>query len=266
MKYELNVCGTRTRGNWIESLEGRRLFAADLTASISFVSPASHQVKPGQSIGASVEVFNNGDTLAAGKLTTTLAVSTNADGSSSTTEATINKSIHLAPGGHATFHVKAKVPVGFTPGTYYAVADIDPGNTFGESDLTNNLAVSANTTVVLDQFPDLTGTWSGPVIVKKGVGKGPGGTQVDAFTDHDPTTGGFTYTGTNFLLDGQTLTLAGTGTINTKNVFTDSGSDIPIDSLGELTGKGKLTGNKLVIKFANALNSGIITLTRGVPV
>ena len=41
-------------GQWIESLETRTHLAVDLSGAISFVSPASHQVKPGQSVGVAV--------------------------------------------------------------------------------------------------------------------------------------------------------------------------------------------------------------------
>lgn len=248
---------------WIEQLEARAYFAADLSATVSFASPASHLVKPGQAFGVSVVVTNTGDAAANGSLATTLSVRATSDGALPIPEGTLNKNIHLAPGAHVALKIKTKIPVGFAPGTYFAVANVDPGNTFAESNTANNLAVSAGTLTVLDPFPSLLGTWSGPVVVKKGLGKGTITNQVDTFTSESQTTGAFTVTGTNFLPDGSTLSLAGQGVISTKGVFTDSGFDVPVDTFGEFTGRGKLVGNKLVISpYANALNSGTITLTR----
>ncbi len=253
----------RHRPNLIEALETRGYFSVDLSATVSIASPASHQVKPGQSAGVSIEVFNNGDTTATGRLATALSLSSSADGSSPIPVATMHKNIHVAAGAHVTFKVNTKLSVGFSPGTYFAVATVDPGNTFGESNLANNTATSGNTLTVPNPFPNLLGTWSGPVVVKKGLGKGTVTNQVDTFTSESQTTGAFTLTGTNFLPDGSTLSLAGQGVITTKGVFSDSGFDVPVDTFGEFTGKGKLVGNKLVITpYANALNSGTITLTR----
>jgi hypothetical protein len=215
-------------GQWIEPLEARRHLSADLSGAISFVSQ--------------------------------LSISANADGSSPIPEGLLKKTVHLGPNGHATFRVSVKVPLGFTPGTYHAVADVDPANVFGDTNLSNNTAVSANTMTVLPPFPNLLGTWSGPVVVKTGFGKGSRGIQTDIFTTDSQANGSFTVEGSNFI-NGVTLDLVGSGSITTKGVFQDSGADVPADAVGTFTGKGKVVGSKLTIAYRNAINSGTITLT-----
>jgi hypothetical protein len=261
LKHRQNFTRGRGRicGQLIEALETRTHFAADLSAAITIASPASHQVKPGQTTALAVTVSNVGDAAAKGKLQIEIGNSISADGSSPTFEVSGFKSINLAPGRHVTFRQNLKVPKGFTPGTYFAVVDVDPGNTFGETNLTNNVGVSANTLTVLSQFPLLGGTWSGAVVVKKGFGKGSIGTQTDTFTSENQTTGGFTIVGTN-TANGATLNFTASGFVTTSGVVQDSGVDTPIDSFGEFKGKGKVIGTKVVVNYTNALNSGTVTL------
>jgi hypothetical protein len=252
----------RTEVGSIEVLEPRAYFSVDLSGSISFVSPASRQVKPGQSFSVAVEVFNNGDTTAGGKLAINLGISTNADGLSPISEGTITKEIHIAAGGHTIVKLSKKVPVGFTPAAYYGVADIDPGDTFSETNLANNSAVSAAPLTVLSPYPNLIGTWSGTGVVKKGDDKGLIFSHVDIFTSESDTTGAFTYTGTNTFPNGVVSHFSGTGAVTTKGVITDQAESVPASDTGVDHGKGKVTGNKISVTFANALSSGTESLTR----
>jgi len=245
----------------IEGLESRTLLSADLTATISIASPASHQVKQGQSAGLLVTISNVGDAPAKGSLGFELGNSTSADGSSPTFGFSGKRSVNLAPGGHVTFNQSVKVPNGFTPGTYFSVVDVDPTNTFGETNLANNIAVSANTLAVLSPYPLAGGTWSGVVIVKKGFGKGSVGTQTDTFSSFNQATGGFTFTGYN-LINGVTISFAGSGFVTKTGIVQDSGVDTPIDSFGETKAKGRVVGTKVVLTYANALNSGTVTLLK----
>lgn len=251
-----NLNGTPVQPQWIEGLEPRAYFAADLSAAISFSSPASLAVKPGKPFAVSVVVSNIGDAAATGKLTTVLSVSASADGSSPIPEATVIKNIHLAAGAHATFRFNAKVPVGFTPGNYFAVADVDPGNTFGETNLANNVAVSANSLTVLSPFPQVDGTYEGTVVIKKGLDKGTVGTQTVVDSNENNSTGTVSVAGTDFFPNGVTISFVGTGTFQPNGSFTAVLTDVPADDAGTIRDVGKFKGNKSTGTYVNALNSG----------
>jgi hypothetical protein len=152
--------------------------------------------------------------------------------------------------------VTEKIPVGTTPDEYFGFADVDPGNTFSDTNLADNLAISSNTATVISPFPNLLGTWAGPAVVKKGVGKGEIINQVITFTSESGTTGAFTFTVASHNPDGSTTDFAGQGTIGINGVFVDSGAAIPVDASGTLTAKGRVMGHRYRGTYVNAINSG----------
>jgi hypothetical protein len=244
----------------IEGLESRAYLSGDLTATISVVSPASRQVKPGQSFTVAIDVTNAGATAATGSLTSVVGASTSSSGSSPVDSGTIHDNIHLAAGAHIIIKVVKKVPAGFTPGTYYAVADVDTADTFGAP----ILAVSANTLAVLSPYPNLLGTWSGSGVVKKGDDKGLVFSHTDHFTSENDATGAFTFTGTNSFPNGTSSNFAGSGTVTTKGAISETSEAVPANDTGVTTVKGKVAGSKLSVTFSNAFSSGTEALTRSV--
>jgi hypothetical protein len=251
-----NRGGGRERGKWIEVLEARTHFSVDLSASVSFAAPPSLQVKPGKTFAVSVEVFNNGDTLASGKLSVDLSLSTSPDGSSPVAPVTGGKIIHLKPGAHTTVRVNVKVPIGFTPDTYYAVADIDPNNTFGETNLANNTAVSTDTLTVQSLYPDVLGTFVGAGVIKKGFEKGLTFTQSVTNTTEDDTTGIISFDGSDLFSNGVTLSFAGQTTVKPNGSYIANGADVPADDSVYVKDIGRYIGAISKGTFKTAINSG----------
>jgi hypothetical protein len=246
----------------IEPLESRQYFSVDLVDAVSFIAPKTGTLKPGQAVTAQVQVANRGTTAAKGNLGFVLGLSANADGASMVIPETTSKKINLAAGASKSFSIKLKVPVGFVPGTYFAVAEVDPINLFNDTNLLNNAAVSLNSVAVQSPYPSLLGSWEGPAKITKGFGKGVPITQADTFLTEDDTTGAFTGTGTNYYANGVVeATYSFSGTISTKGVFSDTAVAVPLDATGVGYGKGKESGGHLKINYHNALNSGVITLT-----
>ena len=251
-----NRRGGRARGKWIESLEARTHFSVDLSAAVSFASPPSHLVKPGKTIAVSVEVFNNGDTAASGKLSADLSFSTSPDGSSPVGAVTGGKRIHLKAGAHVTVRVSVKVPLGFVPGTYYAIANIDPNNTFLETNLANNTAISTDTLTVQSLYPNELGTFVGGGKITKGLDKGLTYTQSVTNTSEDDTTGIITFVGSDLFTDGIVISFAGQTTVKSNGSYIANGADVPPDDSVFVKDIGKYIGATSKGTFKTAINSG----------
>ena len=248
-------------GNPIEALENRRLFSVDLSASVSLVSPASHEIKPGRPAKLAIVVTNDGTSAASGKLVVDVGLSRFLGGASPASVATLKRSIKLPAGHHLTISETVKPGVAFALNTYFAVVTVDPADIFNDTNPANNTAVSSTSLVVDGVYPDLTGVWSGPVVVKKGTGKGSVGTEFVDFTNESQTTGSFTFTGYN-TFGNVTLNFAGSGTVTKNGGFQDSGTDVPVDSYAQFKAKGKASDLSIVLSYKNALNSGTVTLSR----
>jgi hypothetical protein len=245
----------------LEPLEPRAYWSVDVAAAISITAPATGQVKPGQKFTVSVEIINDGAAELSNSVPVELGLSTSPGGTSPVFEEEVVKLVRLAPGAHTSFKVSRTIPAGFALGTYYAVANADPTDTLGDSNLANNLAVSARSLTVISPYPDLDATWSGLGKVTKGFAKGLKFTRQEVFIEN-PATGTFTFTGQQYNDDGDDFTLSGTGTITTKGVFADeSTSTSATGTTSESTAKGHLGHNKLTLTFANAVDSGTLTLT-----
>lgn len=239
----------------VESLEQRMLFSVDLTDSVSLVVPASGKVTLGGSVTFSVTVTNAGTSPAAGSLAADLSLSPNPGGSSPVSLGSFNRRINLKSGAKTTFRVTEKVNGGVTPGTYFGVATVDPGNTFAESDTTNNSAVSSNSIQVAPKFPDATGTWAGTSTIMAGSGKGVTYTVTFSITNENQSSGTFAINGTNVFPDGTTSSFGGIGKLTTTGTFTGSTG-------GSGHVRGKVVGNTITFTFTNRHNSGSGTAAR----
>ena len=209
----------------------------DLTASGMFTGVTTH--KPGQMYAEELTVTNLGNVAAKGPLEIDAGYSFNSDGSNEVGIATVSRMINIAAGKSETFHFNLKIDVGSEPGVYYSVVNIDPSNTFNETNTGNNFAVTTNTLTVLDPFPNILGTFLGNYDFSAGISKGTTGTLNIIFSTEDDTTGDVTGSGTSS--NGADFTF--TGTITTGGVVSLSGTD---DGLAtNLTARfvnGKLTG------------------------
>jgi hypothetical protein len=246
----------------IEALEPRAYFSVDLSATVTFISPASGQAKPGQAITARVVVTNNGTTVAKGPLLIDLGVSATSDGATPFALPTKTKSIKLAAGASVTLKLPTKAPSGLTPGAYFATATIDPANTFAETTLANNFAVSTAPLTILSAFPNIAGTYTGTIDIVSGVHKGVSFQTTAVYAVLDPATGTFSETATFTFSDGSTSGGTGTGTITTKGVIAEDEVDVPADALGTSVNKAKLTGNVIKGTFVDLEDHGKYTFTR----
>lgn len=140
----------------------------DLSDATAFTKPASGLIVGGQSFSYSVTFTNNGNVAADGPIAFTLSGSVNADGSSAVPRFSGKETPNLEPGASKTYTVTFKTPATSAPGIYYAVVTVDPGNTFQESDTTNNSAVSATTMTIVSPLPDVVGSFTPIGTIKKG--------------------------------------------------------------------------------------------------
>jgi hypothetical protein len=235
---------------FIESLENRAYLSVDLVDTVSLVVPKSGHVKVGSAVIYSVQIVNQGTTLASGPCAQTLSFSPSADGSAPVTLATVTKNIHLKPGAHVNLRMAEKLPVG----TYFGVVVIDPANTFGETNITNNTAVSSNSVIVDTKYPNGQGIWSGAMKIKKGYGKGGTYSTKVTVTNENQTTGTFTCSMT---VAGYSL--SGQGKISPSGAYTASGLSI----LGKVYHlKGKMKGGSLTFTYSSVelTGSGVCTL------
>lgn len=233
----------------IELLEPRALFSVDLTASLSLGFPPSGKVLPGGSIIFLLTVSNPGTTTAAGPLTANLSLSPNANGSSPVSLGSVTRRINLKAGVTTSFRVTEKVSGGVAPGTYFGVATVDPGNTFGESDTTNNTARSSNSFQVASKYPNATGNWGGTSSITAGTGKGTTYTITFSISNENQSNGTFSLSGTNHFPDGTTQPFSGTGKLTPAGTFTGATG-------GSGRVHGKVNGNTITFTFTNRRNSG----------
>lgn len=144
---------TKTSGSYTESEDtdagvmtssGTFTFGAnvvlpcDLTCSI-LVPPVGN---PGKSGIASITISDGGTGQAKGNCAVALSLETQ-DGAVVTTLANTHVQVNLGPATSKTFKVHFKWPKSVPSGTYLIKSLIDSGNTMGESDVSNNSAVSA---------------------------------------------------------------------------------------------------------------------------
>jgi hypothetical protein len=199
----------------------------DLTDSIRLVGPST--IDPGQRYGLVVTVTNNGNAIARGPLEFQLGTSAASDGSSTTIISTPTRPLVLPAGRSESFLFVERVAAGTAPGSFFGDVTIDPNDTFGESNTTNNFAVTSGEETVRDPYDNILGTASGSFHVILGPDRGDVGTlNLDVMTE-DSTNGDLSGTATDSLGNGYTFsgTVSPFGIIrlstdNTGNAVTGS--------------------------------------------
>jgi hypothetical protein len=231
----------------------------DLSDSVIITSAASDQVLPGRRVSFSLEVFNTGNIAATGNLVTDVDLTADA-GATEIPVNVISPRINVRANGHQTLRVTEKIPTGFAPGTYSWDVNIDPANTFGETSIANNTALSTSELTVEPPYPDMLGTFTGPDKITHGPSRGASPTISLDFTSESQTTGALVATGTLYASTTSTFQL--TGTISTTGVFKATGSSMT--SVYVATYRGRLIGSKLTGTVVNTDgNSGVFTLLLG---
>ncbi len=236
----------RARASWIEALEQRAYFAADLSTTFTFTTES---VKPGKTYAATIDVANNGDTTATGKLPASLELYTTGVAPLMVLESPVNKNIHIAPGGHMSFHVREKIPLGFAPGSYFGAVDLVEG-------IAPIVHFSTNTLNVQSLYPNEVGTFVGAGVIKKGFEKGLTFTQSVTNTSEDFATGIITFEGSDLFSNGVSVSFAGTTTVKSNGSYIANGADVPADDSIYVKDIGKYTGNQSKGTFKTAINSG----------
>jgi CARDB len=210
--------------------------------SDSIVRNGKTSVDPGQTSGGeTVTIFNNGNVMASGVVAIEFEASTSPDGSSPAFVATEDETIRIAPGKSKSFHNARKTAVGSAPGSFYTVAIVDPGNTFDESNTTNNTAIATVPLTILDPYANLLGTFVGPFDVLKGPDKGLTGTTTWDITAENDTDGHFSGTIDNSAGVDSTVV----GILTTKGVITaikTDTTDTGVSSIKAKIAASKITG------------------------
>jgi hypothetical protein len=236
----LNAC--------LEPLESRTLFNIvpnvpgfiDLTDTV--VLKSNKPVKPGSDAKLAVTVKNLGNESATGGLTIELEDSLTSGGSDP--GFIVDEAValnNLGAGKSKTFNFSVPVETGTPPDDYFIVAVVDPGNTFQESNTSNNTAVTPTALDIIDPYPDMTGIFEGTYKVNTGPNKGVKGTVEFVVNSESDTTGD---------ISGTTLTDPGEGTTFTGSILADGDvsmntTDDDDSGTGLVTGKfskGKFTG------------------------
>jgi hypothetical protein len=132
----------------LESLEPRRLLAADLAGTLAF-TPGT--LTPGSVVeGLTVREVNTGDEPAGAAVRrivlSTDAVFGNAD---DVTLATLPREDALAPGATLSTPVSATIPTGLNNGRYLLILRVDAEGQVGEGNETNNTFVAASSPLTL---------------------------------------------------------------------------------------------------------------------
>ena len=129
----------------------------DLSESIQFVGPST--IDPGQRYGLVVTVTNNGNAIARGPLQFQLGTSASSDGSSTTVISVPTRHLVLPAGRSENFLFVERVAAGTSPSSFFGDVTVDPNDTFGESDITNNFAVTSGEETVRDPFDNIFGNF-----------------------------------------------------------------------------------------------------------
>lgn len=104
--------------------------------------PATGRI--GHLLPVTVDVTNNGNVIAQGNLFVNFGESVSTTGSSPVNLGTLSKRIHIKPTATQVLHFMVPLPLGIPSGNQFIVADVDPGDVYNESNLTNQVAVSGS--------------------------------------------------------------------------------------------------------------------------
>jgi uncharacterized membrane protein len=222
----------------------------DLSDTVVYAGASS--VKPGKKANVAVTVTNSGNVPAKGSLLIDLAYSVNADGSAAVSDGSISANINIAPNKSKVVKFPKTVPIGTTPGNYYTVTTVDPGNTFSESNVGNNTAVTPTALTVLGLYPDITGSWTGSYRGLTGQDKGETG-PIDVDFTEDDATGTLSGPGSsdgNFTVAGS---IQASGALTMTFTFNQSGHVVD--------NKGKLSHGVISGKYTEDTGTGTFTLS-----
>ena len=225
----------------------RLLLNADLVGTVD-LSRLPNPLVPGDSVTIPVQVVNQGDQPAVGKIAVALYVSADQTLAGAMPIVTLaNQSLNLAPGKSKTLIAKLVIGSDAPAGAYYILANIDPQHVVAGDDPANNLAVSAQQRSLVYQFGAVPGRTGSVKLVFQGDGggtftlslKGNGMGQV--FPGADPSD--LTLTGAD-AGSAMSVTLKGvSGHVQIGNITLGSVKSISaggVDLLGNLTATGTL--------------------------
>jgi CARDB protein len=112
----------------------------DLSDALVSVPSVAHL---GGKISVTLDVSNHGNEIATGTLDTLFELSSNSAGSNPFQVANVGAHIKLKPGASAKLHLNVPVALGSPSGNQFIVAVVDPSDRFNDSNLANNVAISA---------------------------------------------------------------------------------------------------------------------------
>jgi hypothetical protein len=139
----------------IETLEGRRLLSADLTAAFASQLPA--EFKPGNNANrVAVEVFNHGDSTASGKVAVDLYAQ-GVSGQSNVLLGEVSRNVNLRAQRGGIFNFRFGEPLGLVDGNYDLVAQIST-SAVNDAVTSNDIVTSTAPVAFARPFADVTTT------------------------------------------------------------------------------------------------------------
>ena len=149
----------------------------DLSDTVAITAPAAGRtVTPGKPFTLTVDVTNHGNVTATGPLAIDIGRSLSAAGTTPTDEGITAKTVKILPGKTDVIKLTRNVPVDVSLGSYFYVATIDPSAAFANTDLTDNVAITATSLGVVSAFPNIIGVLTGPGKIIAGADAGQTGT------------------------------------------------------------------------------------------
>jgi hypothetical protein len=112
--------------------------------SDTFVTPTPVVIERGKRGAIALTIFNSGNVIARGKVTTALFATPDKTGAGGTQIGTANTSLKLKPGALKNLKVRFTAPIELAAGTYFFAAVLDSTGQIAESDEGNNALVSAD--------------------------------------------------------------------------------------------------------------------------
>jgi hypothetical protein len=131
-----------TAGTGVNASDDAVLIAAPFIDLSGQFSSFPGTATKGKKTKVSINVANSGNTTAKGTMPVTIATSTSVDGSNPTTFTTVNAKVSLKAGTSKNVKLNFVVPAEVASGQYFIVATLDPSNTLGDKNDTNNTVLS----------------------------------------------------------------------------------------------------------------------------
>ena len=255
----LAACSARARRHAgrpliLEPLQSRVLLSANLIGTID-TSKLPAVIVPGDTLNIPIHLTNSGDAPATGKITINLYLSgdqTLDAGTDLVLASLTNQRVSLKPGqAPQTFMAKFTVPSTRPAGSYFFLADIDPGHVASPVD---NVASSSGAATLAYAF----GNFSGRKNVKLVVGDADGA--VDTFS--------LTGSGSGELEpDGPAFDLVATGTTTASSISVSAKGGPGQATLGDINVNGSLKAlnapttnvNGNITFAASGSNTGVVS-------